>query len=172
MISAGDAFAPLRSALEQAGVRHAVGGSWASTAFGEPRFTNDIDILADFNLENLDRFLRSLPNTFFADRKEAHDAIRLGRPFNVIYMPMAFKFDLFPARAFPLGTQELDRAVLLANSGLSEAEVPFVTPEDILLAKLHWFQAGGKGSDVQWRDILGIAPVASFSTANTSNKAP
>jgi len=48
MMSAGDAFAPLRSALERAGLRYAVGGSWASTAFGEPRFTNDIDIVADF----------------------------------------------------------------------------------------------------------------------------
>src|SRR3954468_5210541 len=38
------AFDLLRSALERAGVRYAVGGSWASTAFGEPRLTNDVDI--------------------------------------------------------------------------------------------------------------------------------
>ena len=53
MISASDAFDPVRSALEQAGVRYAIGGSWASTAFGEPRFTNDVDILADFTPETL-----------------------------------------------------------------------------------------------------------------------
>src|SRR5690242_219873 len=34
---AAEAFEPLRAALEAAGVRYAVGGSWASTAFGEPR---------------------------------------------------------------------------------------------------------------------------------------
>ena len=34
---------------------------------------------------------------------------------------------------------------------------PFVTPEDILLAKLHWFRLGGEISEVQWRDIKGIA---------------
>jgi len=33
---------------------------------------------------------------------------------------------------------------------------PFVTPEDILLAKLHWYRAGGEVSEVQWRDIKGI----------------
>jgi hypothetical protein len=54
MMSAGDAFSPLRSALEEAGVRYAIGGSWASTAFGEPRFTNNADILADLTQENLD----------------------------------------------------------------------------------------------------------------------
>jgi len=156
MIPAGDAFAPLRSALEQAGVRYAIGGSWASTAFGEPRFTNNFDILADFNHENLDRFLAALPKTFFADQDEARNAILQGRPFNAIYMPMAFKFDFFPARAFPLGIEELDRAVFLAGTGLSEAPAPFVTPEDILLAKLNWFKAGGEVSEVQWRDIQGI----------------
>lgn len=153
---AWDAFGPLRSALDAAGVRFAVGGSWASTAFGDPRFTNDVDILADFTADNLAGFFRGLPKTFFADLAEARQAVGLGRPFNVIYMPMAFKFDFFPARAFPLGMDELDRAVLLANSGLSEAPVPFVTPEDILLAKLYWFRAGGEVSEVQWRDIQGI----------------
>jgi hypothetical protein len=48
MTSPADAFDLLRSALERAGVRYAVGGSWASTAFGEPRFTNDVDIPAEF----------------------------------------------------------------------------------------------------------------------------
>ncbi len=156
MKSAADAFTPLRSALESAGVRWAVGGSWASTAFGEPRFTNDVDILAEFTPENLSRFLGYLPETFFADAEGARTALRLGRPFNVIYMPTAFKFDLFPAGAFPLGHLELDRAVLMAGSGLSEAPIPFVTAEDILLAKLAWYRAGGEVSEVQWRDIVGL----------------
>jgi hypothetical protein len=156
MNTAADAFDPLRSALESAGVRYAVGGSWASTAFGEPRFTNDVDILADFTRERLTRFLSILPPAFFADAEDARDALALGMPFNVIHMPMAFKFDFFPARAFPLGSQELDRAVFLTASGLSESPTPFVTAEDILLAKLHWFREGCHVSEVQWRDIQGL----------------
>jgi len=156
MRSAAEAFEPLRAALERAGVRYAIGGSWASTAFGEPRFTNDVDILAEFTLDSLDGFLAALPPFYVVDPDEARTSFRLGRPFNVIYMPLAFKFDLFSARAFPLGVQELDRAVFLAGSGLSEAPAPFVTPEDILLAKLHWFREGGEVSAVQWRDIQGI----------------
>ena len=57
-------------------------------------------------------------------------ASRRGRPFNVIYMPMAFKFDFFPAAAFTLGMEELARAIYLADTGLSKAPAPFVTPED------------------------------------------
>lgn len=33
--------------LEQHGIAYRVVGSFASMAYGEPRFTNDIDILAD-----------------------------------------------------------------------------------------------------------------------------
>ncbi|MCU1328140.1 MAG: hypothetical protein JWN34_3510 [Bryobacterales bacterium] len=151
-----DAFDPLRAALEKAGIRYAVGGSWASTFYGEPRFTNDVDILAEFTVENVAGFLKGLPDAFFADADEAQVAIRAGRPFNVIYMPMAFKFDFFPAGAFALGVQELDRAVFLNESGLSGSPVPFVTPEDILIAKLDWYRAAGEVSEVQWRDIRGI----------------
>lgn len=155
-MSPADAFDPLRLALEQAEVRYAIGGSWASTAFGEPRFTNDIDILADFTAKNLDAFLQLLSSDFYTDAEEAARAIALGRPFNVIHMPTVLKFDFFPASAFPIGAQELDRAVFLTDTGLSKEAARFVTPEDILLAKLYWFRAGGEVSEVQWRDIKGI----------------
>lgn len=69
---------------------------------------------------------------------------------------MAFKFDFFTAAAFPLGREELDRAILLADTELSATPTPFVTPEDILLAKLHCFRAGGDPFQVQWRDIQGV----------------
>jgi len=150
------AFDPLRAALEAAGVRYAVGGSWASTAFGDPRFTNDVDILAEFTPDNLGDFLRALPATFYVDPEEAKVAVRDGRPFNVIYSPTVTKFDFFPAASFPIGAEELDRALVLSSSGLSEHSVRFVTPEDILVAKLHWVRLGGDASEVQWRDINGL----------------
>ena len=153
---AGRAFAPLRAALENAGIRYAIGGSWASTAFGEPRFTHDVDIVAELTQENLNRLFDELPRDFYGDPQEARNALRLGRPFNLIYIPLAFKFDLFPTRAFPLGKEELDRAVYWEGSGLSDLPTPFVSPEDILLAKLHWYRSGGELSEVQWRDIHGI----------------
>jgi hypothetical protein len=156
-MSPADAFEPLRFALEQAGIRYAIGGSWASTAFGEPRFTNDVDILADFTEETLEQFVGNLPeDSFYVDGEEALAAIRRGRSFNIIHVPSAFKFDFFPASAFALGTEELDRAIYLPGTGLSKTPAPFVTPEDILLAKLYWYRSGGEISEVQWRDIEGI----------------
>ena len=156
MSALAEAFNILRSALESTGARYAIGGSWASAAFGEARSTNDLDVLADLTTANLDYFFKNLPTTFYSDPDTAKEAIAQGRPFNVIYIPMAFKFDIFPARSFPLGLEELDRAVMIPRSGLSEIPTPFVTPEDILLAKLHWYSSGGQVSEVQWRDIQAI----------------
>ena len=115
-----EAFDVLSSALEKAKIRYAIGGSWASTAFGEPRFTNDVELLAEVTPESLAVFLHNLPETFYADPDEALNAILRGRPFNVIRMPTVLKFDLFPSSAFPIGRQELDRAVSLEDTGLSK----------------------------------------------------
>jgi len=158
--SVGEAFRLVRQALEGSGTRFAVGGSWASAAYGEARFTNDIDILADFDANSVDRFLELLPASFHADAGDARKMVCLGRAF-VIYMPTALKFDLFPARAFPIGIEEIERAVRLPNSGLGEEPVPFVSPEDILLAKLARFRQGGEASERLWRDIEGIIRVRS-----------
>ena len=155
-VDASEPFEILRTALETVGARYAVGGSWASTAYSEARFTPGIDMLVDFQLGNLERFLAILPGIFYRDADHARESLQTGRPFNLIYMPTALKFDLFPARAFPLGLEELSRAVLLPNSGLSAEPIPFVSAEDILLAKLHWFREGGEVSEKQWRDIRGI----------------
>jgi hypothetical protein len=155
-MSPADAFEPLHVALEQARIRFAIGGSWASTAFGEPRFTNAVDLVAELSEENVKWLLSNLPEDFYADTEEALAAVRCGGPFNVIYIPMAFKFDFFPAAAFTLGMEELDRAIYLSDTGLSRVPAPFVTPEDILLAKLYWFRSGNQVSEVQWRDIVGI----------------
>jgi hypothetical protein len=77
-------------------------------------------------------------------------------PQRRVWRSCSFKVDFFSARAFPLGIAELDRAVFLDGSGLSESTAPFVTPEDILLARMHWFRMGGEVSEMQWRDVQGI----------------
>ncbi|HXS98043.1 MAG TPA: hypothetical protein VN736_25765 [Candidatus Limnocylindrales bacterium] len=156
MTPATEAFDAVRNALVRSQVRYAVGGSWASMAHGEVRNTNGVVILVDFTLASLDAFLQNLPATFVVDPDHARESIRLGRSFNAIYVPAVYKFDFFPARGSALGIQPLDRAKPLAGTGLSSEPVPFVSPEDILLAKLHWIRLGGGLSEVQWRDVAGI----------------
>ena len=42
---------------------------------------------------------------------------------------------------------------------LADEPVPVVTAEDIVIAKLRWYRAGGEVSEQQWRDIIGVLRV-------------
>ena len=44
------------SALERLGLRYFVTGSTASIFFGEPRFTNDIDVVVDLQADDVAAF--------------------------------------------------------------------------------------------------------------------
>lgn len=77
MTPPAEALTTLRSALEGAEVRYAISGSWASVAFGEPRFTGRRH-RRRLPLQSVERFIGSLPKTFYADLDEARKSIRLG----------------------------------------------------------------------------------------------
>jgi hypothetical protein len=52
----------------------------------------------------------------------------------------------------------------------SGAEYPVVSSEDIVLAKLRWYKAGGETSERQWSDILKvIAATAEMDWAYVEN---
>jgi len=42
---------------------------------------------------------------------------------------------------------------------LSGIEIPVASAEDAVLGKLRWYDQGGRGSEKQWNDILGILRV-------------
>lgn len=49
--------------LERLGIPYLVTGSTATIAFGEPRFTNDIDVVVDVRLDQLEAFCARFPRT-------------------------------------------------------------------------------------------------------------
>lgn len=49
------------SVCERLDIRYATVGSLATIIYGEPRFTNDIDILLDLKPEVLDAFCQAFP---------------------------------------------------------------------------------------------------------------
>ncbi|MBI4910351.1 MAG: hypothetical protein HY820_42430 [Acidobacteria bacterium] len=163
MTTLAQAFRELLSALDRMEIPFLIAGSVASSNFGMPRQTNDIDILADFRNVDATTFCDQLSTSFYVDLETVIAAIRDGRSFNVIHLRAAFKFDFFPAAPEGFAQSELGRKqyIVSALPGLERIEFPVSSVEDTVLSKLAWFRKGGEMSDRQWHDILGVLSVQS-----------
>lgn len=146
------------AAIESAGGSYFVGGSVASSLHGDPRSTNDIDVVVDLPLGRIDAFIAALGTDFELDRDMLRDALRQARCANGFYLPVLTKIDVFGRGVEPFDEIEFARraAVTVGASG----ERLFVkSPEDSVLRKLLWYRDGGSVSEKQWRDIVSILRV-------------
>ncbi len=72
--------------LERLQIPYIVTGSIASMAYGEPRLTNDIDIVADVEEKHIAGLLEAFPpNEFYISEEMIRDAIRRKSQFNIIH---------------------------------------------------------------------------------------
>jgi hypothetical protein len=151
----GRAIAPIADALDALAVRWAIGGSIASTTYGEPRATNDVDIIAALDERQARELVARLGGAFYADPAVAADAVRRRSSFNVIDTRSFVKVDIFVPAPGVLGLGQLDRrSEIDAIPGARPVYV--LGPEDTVLQKLRWYELGGGASDRQWRDIVSV----------------
>jgi hypothetical protein len=146
--------------LEELGVPYLIGGSVASIIHGEPRLTNDIDLVADIREEQVPQLVAALETDFYVDDRAMRRAIRERRSFNILYLETMYKVDIFIPRG-----DEWSHEQMRAREGKKLVEgndltVRFVSnPETTVLQKLWWFRRGNEVSGQQWRDVLGILKV-------------
>lgn len=140
-------------ALDRAAVRYSVGGSLASSVFGEPRSSLDADIVVDMTTDQIGAVIDALGDSFYAEEEAFRRAVASATSANVIHHASGIKVDLFVASSI-LDRQQLARRQLVSID--PEHSCYMHSPEDILLQKLVWYRRGGETSDRQWRDILGI----------------
>lgn len=153
------AVRPVVEALELLRARCCIVGSIASSALGLPRATVDVDLLADLAARDVPEFVRKLGGAFYADAGAIEAAVRTGRPFNVIHQETLVKVDVYVAGAKPWERERLARAVRRPLSSRGDRDYPVSSPEDVVLAKLEWFDRGGRASERQWGDVLGVLRV-------------
>ena len=129
-----------------------VSGSLASSFHGDPRATNDFDLVIDPNLKSLNRFVESLPGDWYASKDAAQAALRQRSMFNVIDVASGWKADLIIRKDRSFSLLEFSRKVPAKILGI---EVAVVSAEDSILSKLEWSRESG--SDRQYHDALGVA---------------
>lgn len=144
-------------ALDRVGIPYAIVGSFASGFWGEPRFTQDIDIVIQLSSERVKRLCEEFPTSeFYLSESAARDAVAQNSQFNVIHPASGNKIDFMISGSGDWPTQQLARRKQLQVFPDQSASV--AAPEDVILGKLIYYREGG--SDKHLRDIAGILQIS------------
>jgi hypothetical protein len=81
--------------LEKLEIPYLTGGSIASSIFGRPRATQDIDLVVDLNLTKANDFIKAVQQDFYLDPNLVMQAINRRASFNAIHFETAQKIDFF-----------------------------------------------------------------------------
>jgi hypothetical protein len=141
--------------LDDLAIPYAVGGSVASSLFGEPRATADVDVAVRVDVESGERLLGRVGDDFYIPISAARDAIRTGQSFNILSTDQSLKIDFFVLGDDLLDRRQLERRVQVPIPGTGQT-LWVTSAEDQVLRKLDWYRRGGAVSDRQWRDVVGI----------------
>jgi len=145
-------------ALKAAKVEYLIGGAIAEWAWGEPRATQDLDIVINLPIKAVGRFSKELENRDMlvpADIiLDALMEVRADIPLNAIHMYSGLKADLYLMRDGDELRESAFQRRLLVNYGPPIGEVYVHSPEDLILYKLMYL--GLSGQPKHARDIGAI----------------
>jgi Nucleotidyltransferase of unknown function (DUF6036) len=151
-----DLLRRLTETLEKLQVPYIVTGSMATIAYGEPRFTNDIDVVVDLKPTHVSAFCEAFPEPdFYCPRDFVADAVRRKFQFNILHPESGYKIDVMLATDSEFDRTRLSRAARVQSSPDSTAW--FASPEDVIIKKLQYYREGG--SEKHIRDILGVLKI-------------
>ena len=142
--------------LEGLSVPFHLGGSFASTIHGIPRQTANVDIVVDLAAPAGKDLVNALSGDFYVDQHAVDDAITRGSCFNAIHLASGFKVDFFVMGRRQYDRVELQRSVMQQIVADPPRWAPVKSAEDVILRKLQWFEEGGRVSERQWKDVLGV----------------
>jgi hypothetical protein len=143
--------------LQSQAIRYLIVGSLASMAYGEPRFTRDIDIVIDVTPGQVATLCSAYPeDEYYVSPAAAEQAAREGGQFNVIHPASGNKIDFIIARRDAWGRQQVERRqrVTLLPGLVGYAG----SPEDVILGKMWYYQLGG--SEKHLRDTAAMLRIS------------
>ncbi len=154
-----DALRKVTSVFASLGIDYAVGGSFASSVYGEARATRDVDLIAAVAGRHAQALVSALGSEFYADLDQISAAIRTQGSFNLVHLDSMSKIDVYVVWRTEFGQAQLTRRRQTHVGTAAPLGLYITSPEDTVLAKLDWYRQGGAVSDRQWRDVLGVLRV-------------
>lgn len=142
----------LVEALSRAGIPYMLTGSHASSYYGRPRGTQDIDFVISATKDQLRAFLGQLsPPLYYVDEQAAFEALRQHGQFNAIDRESGYKADIIIRKPRSYSEEEFERRT---HGNVSGVPLVIATAEDVILSKLEWAKMGGSLRQIE--DAVGI----------------
>jgi hypothetical protein len=148
------------------GIRFHLTGGITAVAYGEPRMTQDLDLVIDYDtaLRNRESFLSALIEAgFHLELTTARNAMDRKTMFQLLDVDQALKLDLYPEASIP---GELNRSVMAEV--LPGVTLPIAARSDAALSKLIWAAKGSHKSRRDLRQILRHANLDETATVRST----
>ena len=154
-VTLGEFVAEIVSKLEAASIEYMIGGSVASSIYGEPRTTRDVDFIVEVDAASLASLVDALDRSrTYVDEPSPGQSVFAGQVYNLLDTHSGWKADLVVRRARTFSVNEFARRVQRDVLGTAAM---VASAEDVLLTKLEWSRASG--SSRQLEDARGIVKV-------------
>ena len=150
-------FETVIQALEKLEIPYMVAGSVAAVVYGEPRMTNDMDVVVDLHAESVTPLADSFPapEFYFPPRVAVLEEIRRRGQLNILHVASGSKVDLILRKDTEHGITEFPRRQLQPMTPALSAQ--FASPEDVIVAKLVFYSKGR--SEKHLEDVAGVLRV-------------
>ena len=145
--------------FEKLKIAYYIAGSVASSAYGIARATMDVDLVANIEISQVNSLVKALETDYYIDAGMIRDAIHKRSSFNLIHLETMIKIDVFIVKDQPYDSKALTRRQPDTLDEESSRKFYLSSPEDVILTKLQWYQKGGRVSEQQWKDVLGVLKV-------------
>src|ERR1019366_4586308 len=133
-----DLLRKLATELERLGIEYLVTGSIATITYGEPRFTNDIDVVVELRLDHVDAFCSAFPSPeFYCSKDAAVHAIREHFQFNILHPASGLKIDVIVPADSEFNRSRFSRR--LRMPGGMDFDVWLSSPEDVIVKKMEFY---------------------------------
>ena len=157
-LSFEDFLKMILSVLEKAGIDYMIGGAVAVWTWGEPRSTQDIDIVINLGIEQINALSKELekvdiylpPDIILENLHET----RIDLPINAIHGASGYKAEMFLMRADDELRKTAFQRRVKVDFGSEIGKVFIHSPEDLIIYKLLYYSLSQQTKHI--RDIGSI----------------
>jgi hypothetical protein len=125
--------------------------------YGEPRFTNDADIVADITEHHVAGFIALFPpDEFYVDEMMIRNAILHKHQFNIIHHATGLKIDVYIDKKDSFDKSRFHRCKKFPIT--KDIIACIASPEDVIIMKMIFYKEGA--SEKHLRDIISMLKIS------------